>query len=238
MLKNIASRVLLIGSVLTLSVTVNAQGFAGLTDGLSYFCFSAIAFIVFAMTMTIYFLNLKNKYLSKANINTGRIYPEQELRRWWSFGNRKWVFYFAIICGVILLTWFSAIRPAISSTPQIISDAKTKATPDHSKVTVADATGIAEGKKIFTGTCFACHGPNGEGNAVGPNLTDKYWLHGGSISDVFKTIADGVPDKGMQPWGKTYSPTEIKNLASFILSLQGTKPQNAKAPQGNLYNGK
>ena len=41
---------------------------------------------------------------------------------------------------------------------------------DEKKVTLADAKGIAEGKKIFMGTCFPCHGANGEGNAVGPNL--------------------------------------------------------------------
>ena len=39
----------------------------------------------------------------------------------------------------------------------------------------------------------------------------------------------------MQAWGKSYSPGEIKNLASFVLSLKGTNPANAKAPQGTEY---
>ena len=39
----------------------------------------------------------------------------------------------------------------------------------------------------------------------------------------------------MQAWGKTFSPTDIKDLASFILTLKGTNPPNAKAPQGDLY---
>jgi len=105
---------------------------------------------------------------------------------------------------------------------------------DEKKVTLADAKGIAEGKKIFMGTCFPCHGANGEGNAVGPNLTDSYWLYGGSIGDVYKTITNRVPEKGMQPWGKTFSSSEIRNLSSFILSWQGTKPANAKGLQGKL----
>jgi hypothetical protein len=46
---------------------------------------------------------------------------------------------------------------------------------------------------------------------------------------------NGVPAKGMESWKQTFSPTEIKNIASIVLSLQGNKPANAKAPQGNLY---
>jgi cytochrome c oxidase cbb3-type subunit 3 len=106
---------------------------------------------------------------------------------------------------------------------------------DEKTLTLADAKGIAQGRKIFAGTCFPCHGAVGEGNAVGPNLTDTYWLHGGSLGDVFKTISNGVPDKGMQAWGKTFSPAEVRNITSYVLSLQGTNPPNAKAPQGNLY---
>jgi cytochrome c oxidase cbb3-type subunit 3 len=39
----------------------------------------------------------------------------------------------------------------------------------------------------------------------------------------------------MQAWEKTYSPSQIKNLASYIKSLRGTNPANAKAPQGEAY---
>jgi cytochrome c oxidase cbb3-type subunit 3 len=42
-----------------------------------------------------------------------------------------------------------------------------------------------------------------------------------------------VPEKGMQSWEKTYSPAQIKDLASFVKSLKGTNPPNAKAPQGD-----
>ncbi|WP_205573277.1 cbb3-type cytochrome c oxidase N-terminal domain-containing protein [Flavisolibacter nicotianae] len=108
---------------------------------------------------------------------------------------------------------------------------------DEKTVTMADAKGIAEGQKIFQSNCFACHGAKGEGG-VGPNLTDSYWLHGGTINDVFKTIKYGVPDKGMQAWEKTYSPSQIKALASYIKSLAGTNPPNAKAPQGDPFDEK
>lgn len=105
---------------------------------------------------------------------------------------------------------------------------------DEKTVTMADTAGIAEGQKIFSTVCFACHGAKGEGG-VGPNLTDKYWLHGGRINDVFKTIKYGVPDKGMQAWEKTYSPSQIKDIASYIKTLAGTNPANGKAPQGEPF---
>lgn len=92
---------------------------------------------------------------------------------------------------------------------------------------------IAEGKAIFDQNCIACHGAVGEGG-IGPNLTDNYWLHGASIKDVFNTIKRGVPDKGMIAWEQQLSPSKIAQVANYILSLQGTNPPNAKAPQGDL----
>ena len=75
----------------------------------------------------------------------------------------------------------------------------------------------------------------GGGGNVGPNLTDDYWLHKGSLNDIFHTIKVGYPDKGMQSWSNQFSPKEISYLASYIKSLKGTNPPNPKAPQGELY---
>jgi cytochrome c oxidase cbb3-type subunit III len=105
---------------------------------------------------------------------------------------------------------------------------------DEKTVVMADAAGIATGKALFAKTCVACHMANGEGG-VGPNLTDDYWIHGGTINDVFKTIKYGYPDKGMQSWSSTYSPVQIQQIASYIKSIKGTNPPNAKAPQGELF---
>ena len=105
---------------------------------------------------------------------------------------------------------------------------------DEKTVTMADAAGIADGARIYAQSCLACHGAKGEGG-VGPNLTDDYWLHGGTINEVFKTIKFGVPDKGMQAWEKMFSPTQLKNLSSYIKSIRGTNPPNGKAPQGEPF---
>jgi cytochrome c oxidase cbb3-type subunit 3 len=67
---------------------------------------------------------------------------------------------------------------------------------------------------------------------VGPNLTDEYWLHGGEVNHVYKTIKFGVPGKGMVAWKGKLSGKQILQVSSYILSLQGSKPANAKEPQG------
>lgn len=107
---------------------------------------------------------------------------------------------------------------------------------DETNVTMLeDPTEIALGESIFKVNCVLCHGTNGEGNQTGPNLTDAYWLHGGGIKNVFKTIKNGVPEKGMIPWKTQLRASEIQRVASFILSLQGSNPPNGKAPQGEIW---
>ena len=99
---------------------------------------------------------------------------------------------------------------------------------------MADAVGIAAGNEIFQTACWACHGKMGEGGA-GPNLTDDYWIHKGSLNDIYQSIKLGFPDKGMQAWEKQFSPKQIQNIASYVISLRGTKPANAKPPQGEIW---
>ncbi len=104
-------------------------------------------------------------------------------------------------------------------------------------VLLTDAASIDEGKTIFKEmNCFACHGMNGEGNAIGPNLTDEYWLHGCKLQDLMNVIKNGVPAKGMTPFKAQLSDTKIQKVASYVLSLKGTNPANAKAAQGEKCN--
>ena len=112
--------------------------------------------------------------------------------------------------------------------------AKVGASMDENTVTLITDNGvIGEGKSIFQEKCIACHGADG-GGAVGPNLTDDYWLHGGGIKNLFKVIKYGVPEKGMISWEKQLSPGDIQKVASYVMSIKGTKPANPKEPQGEL----
>jgi cytochrome c oxidase cbb3-type subunit 3 len=105
---------------------------------------------------------------------------------------------------------------------------------EENVVALTDANEIAQGKEIFQTNCIICHGKEGQGGA-GPNLTDDYWLHGGGIKNIFKTIKYGVPEKGMIAWESQLSPKQIQQVASFILTLRGTHPPGAKEPQGELW---
>jgi cytochrome c oxidase cbb3-type subunit 3 len=99
---------------------------------------------------------------------------------------------------------------------------------------LTDGASIDAGKQIFTVNCVPCHGPEA-GGTVGPNLTDQYWIHGGGIKNVFTTIKNGVPVKGMISWKTMLNPKQMQQVGSYVLSLQGTKPAIGKPPEGNLW---
>lgn len=107
---------------------------------------------------------------------------------------------------------------------------------DENKATLlTDAADLAKGKVIFDTNCMACHKADG-GGQIGPNLTDDRWILGGGIKNVFVTVAKGGRDgKGMVPWNGILKPTEIQLVASYLLSLQGTNPKDAKAPEGEVW---
>jgi len=96
---------------------------------------------------------------------------------------------------------------------------------------VSDPAVLAAGHTVFTQNCITCHGDHAEGK-IGPNLTDDFWLHGGKINEVFKTIKYGVLSKGMPTWERQLSPKQISDVANFVKSLHDTHPAGAKAPQG------
>lgn len=166
---------------------------------------------------------------------------DNALPPWWKYG-----FIFTIIWSVVYLTYFHVMHAAPLSTEEYTNEmAAAKAAKDALMKTsknnvdensiVFDASMVPDGKKIYTENCSPCHGPNGQG-VVGPNLTDNYWLHGGKINDIFKTVKYGWPANGMKSWQNDLSPMQIAQVVCYVKSLKGTNPPNPKAPQGELYN--
>ena len=94
-----------------------------------------------------------------------------------------------------------------------------------------DAAAMAKAKEIFATRCAPCHGDRGQG-IVGPNLADEYWLHGGRLTEVYETISEGVPEKGMVPWKTQFSPADIAAMTAYVGTLRGTRPPNPKPPEG------
>ena len=105
---------------------------------------------------------------------------------------------------------------------------------EESVTLLTDASSLDAGKQIFAANCVACHADDG-GGLVGPNLTDDYWIHGGGIKNVFKTIKYGVTAKGMISWQSQLNPTQMQSVASYVISLHGTKTANPKEPQGTVW---
>jgi cytochrome c oxidase cbb3-type subunit 3 len=105
---------------------------------------------------------------------------------------------------------------------------------DENTVVMLDDAGINSGATLYKNNCVACHGAQGQGG-VGPNLTDEYWIHGGGVKDIFKSLKYGWQEKGMKSWKDDFSPVQIAQITSFVKSLKGTKPPTPKEPQGDLY---
>ena len=105
--------------------------------------------------------------------------------------------------------------------------------PEQITALTKDAAAIALGKQVYGQNCAACHRADG-GGQIGPNLTDDAWLHGGAIEQIQKTVADGVLEKGMPPWGKVLKPAQLDAVVAYVVTLLGTNPPNPKEPQGEV----
>jgi cytochrome c oxidase cbb3-type subunit III len=167
---------------------------------------------------------------------------DNSLPPWWKYG-----FYISIIAAITYLIHFHVAKTGDLQVAELEKEIKTeneKITAylksssnnvDELTVKYLDSpSDIETGKEIFTTSCSACHGNLGQGG-VGPNLTDDYWLHGGGIADIFKSVKYGWTDKGMKSWKEELSPMKIAQVSSFIKSLRGTNPPNPKEKQGDLY---
>lgn len=170
---------------------------------------------------------------------------DNHLPPWW-----KWLFYGTIGWSVIYIIVFHFMNSLPLSAEEYENEMaiaqqeaiKRKASSPQVEIDeaslqyAADPAILEKGKKVFmNNSCGACHRNDGGGNTIGPNLTDEYWLHGGDVKSIYTTIKNGVVEKGMPAWGKSMSPEDVRDVTFFVISLKGTNPENAKAPQGDLY---
>jgi cytochrome c oxidase cbb3-type subunit 3 len=167
---------------------------------------------------------------------------DNNLPPWWKYG-----FYITIVFACIYLWRFhvsgsgklqqAEYEGQLAAAEVEIAAYKEKVgnlVDESNVIALTDIPAIDNGKSLFTANCAACHGQLGEGG-VGPNLTDNYWLHGGGVKNIFKTIKYGWPQKGMKAWEKDFGAKQIQEISSFILTLKGSNPPNAKEKQGELY---
>ncbi|TNJ43520.1 c-type cytochrome [Tamlana fucoidanivorans] len=166
---------------------------------------------------------------------------DNNLPPWWLYG-----FYISVVFAAFYLLRFHVFNgpSQIDELETELAEARiaieeykktAKDLVDVNTVTqLTDANDLAAGKKTFETNCVACHMIDG-GGGIGPNLTDKHWILGGDIKSIFKTISEGGRSgKGMIAWKTQLKPAEIAQVASYILTFQGTTPANPKAPEGDI----
>ncbi len=167
---------------------------------------------------------------------------DNKLPPWWVYA-----FYATIIFGVIYMIRFQVFKEynqdqeyemAVAQANLEIAEWKKTAKDlvDVNTVTLlTDATDLKAGEVIFTNNCVACHAADG-GGGIGPNLTDEHWILGGGIKNVFKTISEGGRDgKGMIAWKNDLKAAEMAQVASYVITFQGTTPANGKEQEGELW---
>ncbi len=171
---------------------------------------------------------------------------DNRLPPWWLY-----MFYFTIIFGVVYIAYYhfsdgpgqydeyNTEMTEADAAKEVRLANSTNNVDENSVVLLTDPTALKNGKEKFETLCVACHGANGGSTqdplGVGPNLTDEYWINGGGIHNIFKVIKYGVPAKGMISWEAQLSPVQIQEVASYVISLQGTNPENGREPQGELW---
>lgn len=81
-------------------------------------------------------------------------------------------------------------------------------------------------ESLYKTFCYSCHGPNMNGG-LGGSLIDDEWKHGSTDADIAKIIREGLPDKGMPPWGKTLNEEQIRAMVIYIRE-KGQQARNSE----------
>lgn len=167
---------------------------------------------------------------------------DNPLPKWWLF-----TFYATIVFSVFYYGYYELFDgPSSKEQLQVamerLESAQAKSASEEVPVTAAltetsvedilkNEELMSQAKFHYEGKCAACHGVKGEGT-VGPNLTDKYWIHSkGDLEGIVIALKKGFPEKGMPPW-EDMIPKEF-HLAIAVY-IQQLPPVSGKGPQGDL----
>ena len=182
------------------------------------------------------------------------------LPRWW-----LWTFYLCIIWAVIYMFFYPAI-PLIggatkgylgySSRADVVSElADAQAAQGALLEKIASTPidqiegnqellefAIAGGSSAFKVNCAQCHGSGASGSMGYPNLNDDDWLWGGTVDQIYQTIAHGIrydadedTRSSMMPaFGDILEPDQIKQVAAYVISSSSTPSDPALVEPGKV----
>ncbi len=160
---------------------------------------------------------------------------------WWLYG-----FYFTIVLAIVYMLWYDVFgwgltqeqeyeREVAAAIERFDIQSEPEITINFADLEVlTDEMSLIAGKALFLSPrnlCSTCHGVNAQG-LVGPDLTNNYWKHGCDLEAIATSIAVGYPSMGMPAYGSgvRLSDEELLQLSSYIISLRGSNPEGAKAP--------
>lgn len=150
----------------------------------------------------------------------------------------KFIFIGSIAFGVVYIFHFHFLKTGPLSKEEYEIEMATAAEtyksvelPADQLILITDGGRLTAAENVFVEICATCHRKD-LGGESGPNLTDEFWLHGNSVKEIYHTITNGVPGKSMISWKDRIPSSERLAIASFILSKQGSKPTNPRAPEG------
>jgi cytochrome c oxidase cbb3-type subunit III len=156
------------------------------------------------------------------------------LPRWWLWASALTI---ALAAGYWL--WSESLRLSPTPLDRYLADRAAaldtgeEVTEEMIALLAGDSLAVRAGSAAFARNCVKCHGTRGEGS-IGPNLTDGFWLAGGSALDIYRTIVFGRDGKGMPSWGLPLGTGACKQIAAYVLTIRGTN-LSGKPAQGEAW---
>jgi len=163
------------------------------------------------------------------------------LPRWWI-----WLFYITILFGLVYLVLYPGLGSyggtfqwtSKKQHEEEVAQGEAQSAPIYDKYAktdlkqlAADPAALAIGQKLFLNNCAQCHSSDARGGKGYPNLTDTHWIWGGEPEMIKETITNGRKAV-MPPWGAVLGDDGVKDMAHYVLSLNGRTFDSLRAARG------
>ena len=163
------------------------------------------------------------------------------LPRWWI-----WLFYITILFSLGYLVLYPGLGTFGGSYQwtskkqyeEEVAKAEAQSAPMYEKYAktelkqlATDPAALAIGQKLFLNNCAQCHSSDARGGKGYPNLSDTHWIWGGTPETIKESISNGRKAV-MPPWGAVLGDEGVKDMAHYVLSLNGRTFDSLRAARG------
>lgn len=163
------------------------------------------------------------------------------LPRWWI-----WLFYITIVFSLGYLVLYPGLGTFGGSYQwtskkqyeEEVAKAEAQSAPMYEKYAktelkqlATDPAALAIGQKLFLNNCAQCHSSDARGGKGYPNLSDMHWIWGGTPETIKESISNGRKAV-MPPWGAVLGDEGVKDMAHYVLSLNGRTFDSLRAARG------